>query len=67
MPNMGGSIRVIIDILEELDKTNDYGVLIFDNLSSLSRIREDKADDWREYFLPFLIHCRRRGVVWPLC
>jgi putative DNA primase/helicase len=50
-------------LLEMLDNNKSLRVLIFDNLSSLSRIREDKADDWRAYVLPFLIACRRRGVA----
>ena len=49
-------------LLEELDKNPSIKVVIVDNLSSLSRIREDKADDWRAHVLPFLIKCRRRGV-----
>jgi putative DNA primase/helicase len=43
--------------------TGTFVSSILDNLSSTSRIREDKADDWRNYFLPFLIACRRRGVA----
>ena len=49
-------------ILKLIDE-NDFGFIVIDNLSSLSRIREDKSDDWREVMLPFLIACRRRGVA----
>lgn len=50
-------------MLEMLDASNDINLLVMDNLSSLSRIREDKSDDWRHVMLPFLIACRRRGVA----
>lgn len=50
-------------MLEVLDASNDINLLVIDNLSSLSRIREDKSDDWRHVMLPFLIACRRRGVA----
>ncbi|QLH42460.1 MAG: AAA family ATPase [Coxiellaceae bacterium] len=49
-------------ILTLLNKCN-IDLLILDNLSSLTNIREDKADDWRNHMLPFLIACRRRGTA----
>jgi putative DNA primase/helicase len=50
-------------LLTLLDASNDIQLVVIDNLSSLSRIREDKSDDWRHQMLPFLIACRRRGVA----
>lgn len=50
-------------LLALLDSDRDLQLLVLDNLSSLSRIREDKSDDWRALMLPFLIACRRRGVA----
>lgn len=50
-------------MLTMLDASNDIQLVVIDNLSSLSRIREDKSDDWRHMMLPFLIACRRRGVA----
>jgi AAA domain len=50
-------------ILNYLDKTPEVKLLILDNLSCLTKIREDKSDDWRGHFLPFLIACRRRKVA----
>lgn len=50
-------------LLTLLDANNDIQLVVIDNLSSLSRIREDKSDDWRHQMLPFLIACRRRGVA----
>lgn len=50
-------------ILNLLDENKEIGLLIIDNISSLSRVREDKSDDWREFMLPFLIACRRRSVA----
>jgi AAA domain-containing protein len=50
-------------LLELLDAKKELCVVILDNLSSASRIREDKADDWHNCFLPFLIACRRRSVA----
>ncbi len=50
-------------LLKLLDINKKLGVIIIDNLSSLTRIREDKSDDWRERVLPFLIACRRRAVA----
>jgi len=50
-------------LLKLLDNDKKLGVIIIDNLSSLTRIREDKSDDWRERVLPFLIACRRRAVA----
>ena len=50
-------------VLQFLDQNKDVGLVILDNLSSLAMIREDKSDDWRELFLPFLIQCRRRHVA----
>jgi putative DNA primase/helicase len=50
-------------LLTLLDAKKELRVVILDNLSSASRLREDKADDWRNHFLPFLIACRRRGVA----
>lgn len=49
----------VLKLLEE----NKTDLLILDNLSSLTQIREDKADDWRTHMLPFLIACRRRGTA----
>lgn len=46
-----------------LDKMPAVRTIIFDNLSSLSTIREDKSDDWRNCLLPFFIGCRRRNVA----
>ena len=46
-----------------MDSKTELRLIIFDNLSSLAKIREDKSDDWREKCLPFLIVCRRRGVA----
>lgn len=51
------------DLLDYLDKNSSVGLVILDNLSSLTRIREDKSDDWRSFMLPFLIACRRRNVA----
>lgn len=50
-------------LLEFLGEHPEIGLVIIDNLGSLTRIREDKSDDWREFILPFLIACRRRGVA----
>lgn len=50
-------------ILNLLDMNPEVKLLILDNLSCLAKIREDKSDDWRENFLPFLIKCRRREVA----
>jgi putative DNA primase/helicase len=50
-------------LLKKLDTHKQLQVLILDNLSSLTRIREDKSDDWRQCMLPFLIQCRRRGIA----
>ena len=50
-------------LLEQLDADKQLRVVILDNLSSLALIREDKSDDWRQYMLPFLIQCRRRGIA----
>jgi KaiC/GvpD/RAD55 family RecA-like ATPase len=50
-------------LLKLLDSHRELKLLVIDNLSSLSRIREDKSDDWRALMLPFLIACRRRGVA----
>lgn len=50
-------------ILAHLDQNPAVRVLIVDNLSSLTKIREDKGDDWRESVFPFLMKCRRRGVA----
>jgi putative DNA primase/helicase len=50
-------------LLTLLDAKKELRVVILDNLSSTTRIREDKADDWCTSFLPFLIACRRRGVA----
>jgi putative DNA primase/helicase len=50
-------------LLTLLDAKKELRVVILDNLSSASRPREDKADDWRNCFLPFLIACRRRRVT----
>ncbi len=51
------------EILAMLDRNEDIKVIICDNLSSLTRIREDFGDDWRSAFLPFLLACRRRQVA----
>ena len=50
-------------IFEFLDSRPNVRLIVLDNLSSLSSIRENRSDDWRESFLPFLIKCRRRGVA----
>ncbi len=50
-------------ILSYLDENPLIRVLIIDNLSALTRIREDKGDDWRESFFPFIMACRRRRVA----
>ena len=50
-------------ILAYLDENPLIRVLIVDNLSALTRIREDKSDDWRESFFPFIMQCRRRRVA----
>lgn len=50
-------------LLRLLDATPGIRLVELDNLSSLSTIREDKSDDWRNALLPFLIACRRRGVA----
>lgn len=50
-------------LLKLLDHKPDIKLLVLDNLSCLSKIREDKSDDWRTVMLPFLIACRRRGVA----
>lgn len=50
-------------ILAYLDDNPLIRVLIVDNLSALTRIREDKGDDWRESFFPFIMQCRRRRVA----
>ncbi len=50
-------------ILSYLDAHPEIRVLIVDNLAALTRIREDKGDEWRESFFPFLMKCRRRGVA----
>lgn len=50
-------------ILSYLDDNPEIRVLIVDNLSSLTSIREDKGDDWRESFFPFMLKCRRRRVA----
>jgi hypothetical protein len=50
-------------LLDYLDAHPEIRFVVVDNLSSLTRIREDKSDDWREVVLPFLISCRRRGVA----
>jgi len=50
-------------IFDFLDSLPHIRLIVLDNLSSLSSIREDRSDDWRESFLPFLIKCRRRGVA----
>jgi hypothetical protein len=46
-----------------MDSHPEVRLVILDNLSSLAKIPEDKSDDWREKFLPFLIKCRRREVA----
>lgn len=51
------------EMFDYLDSRPTIKLIVLDNLSSLSNIREDKSDDWRESFLPFLIKCRRRGVA----
>ena len=50
-------------LLKQLDANPNIRVLILDNLSSLLNVKEDKADDWREIVLPFLLACRRRGLA----
>lgn len=50
-------------ILNELSNQPEVKVIILDNLSSLTRIRENESDDWRNCMLPFLIACRRRSVA----
>ena len=50
-------------LLKKLEANIQLRVLILDNLSSLTQIREDKSDDWRQCMLPFLIQCRRRGIA----
>lgn len=50
-------------ILNFLDQNKFLRLVIIDNLSSLTRIREDKSDDWRLMMVPFLIKCRSRGVA----
>ena len=50
-------------LLTQLNKDASLRVVIFDNLSSLTQLREDKGDDWRTNMLPFMIACRRRGVA----
>ena len=51
------------EMFDCLDSRPNIRLIVLDNLSSLSNIREDKSDDWRDRFLPFLIKCRRRGVA----
>ena len=46
-----------------LESKPEVRLIILDNLSSLAKIREDKSDDWREKFNPFLVKCRRLGVA----
>lgn len=50
-------------LLTQLHDNSSIRVIIFDNLSSLTQLREDKGDDWRNNMLPFMIACRRRGVA----
>lgn len=50
-------------ILGYLDANPETKLVCMDNLASLTHIREDKSDDWRESVLSFLIACRRRGVA----
>lgn len=57
------SDRIMQEHVLKLLEKNKIDLLILDNLSSLTQIREDKADDWRIHMLPFLIACRRRGTA----
>jgi putative DNA primase/helicase len=50
-------------LLALLDSNKSIRVVILDNLSALAKIREDASDDWRNFMLPLLIACRRRGVA----
>ncbi len=50
-------------LLTQLHHNPLLRVVIFDNLSSLTQLREDKGDDWRNNMLPLMIACRRRGVA----
>ena len=57
------SPEIQLGIFGCLDFRPNIRLIVLDNISSLSTIREDKSDDWRDNFLPFLIKCRRRGVA----
>ncbi len=50
-------------LLNYIEKNEKIKVIVFDNLSSLCNIREDKTDDWRDIMLPLVLRLRGRGIA----
>ena len=50
-------------LLKHLAVDKQLRVLILNNISLPSSVREDNGDDWYECMLPFFIRCRRIGVA----
>lgn len=52
--------KLILDFIKEHP---DVKLVVFDNLSCLTSIREDKSDDWRQMIAPFLRDLKRLGIA----
>lgn len=51
------------EIFNTLDAHPEIGLVVFDNLSCLVPLKEDKSDDWRTIVQPFLAKLSNRGVA----